>query len=193
MVDGGRGRWLTRRTHDASFFDERREAETAGKDWPRGRGEAAHLSNLKITTDFLDPDYDIMIENLIRGETRLLKVFSLIPNTPAKPCFHARVDDGSSEKRKELELDIDIKGVSESLVRDFKDNRNGYLGHHNARAANPDERIFGVEIATPSGRVFKGQVFFNVTFSESISEHAESKDTLDVEVIRANPTDGDNR
>ena len=34
---------------------------------------------------------------------------------------------------------------------------------------NPDVRIFEVAIATPSGRVFKGEVFFNVTFSESIS------------------------
>jgi hypothetical protein len=161
----------------------------AGKDWPSGRGEAAHLSNLKITTEFIDPDYEVINENLARGETRLLKVFSLIPKTPSKPSFHARVDDGSTQKRKEPELDIDIKGVSEHVVRDFRTNRNGYLGHHNARTPKLDMRIFEVAIGTPSGRVFKGQVFFNVTFSESISMQAESKVTVDVEVIRANPTD----
>ena len=51
------------------------EAEMADKDWARGRGEASYLSNLKITTEFLDTDYDIVNENLTRGETRLLRVF----------------------------------------------------------------------------------------------------------------------
>src|SRR5260370_37374236 len=86
-----------------------------------------------------------------------------------KPSFHARVDDGSSDNPKETELDIDIKGVSDADRRDFKNDLNGYSGHHNDRSPSPSERIFEIKIATPKGRVFEGQVSFNATFSESIA------------------------
>jgi hypothetical protein len=141
----------------------------AAKDWSRGRGEASHLSNLKITTEFLDPDYDIVVEDLTRSETRLLKVFSLLPKRPENASFHARIDDGSPDKRKEPDLDIDIRGVSSTIIRDFKADRNGYSGHHNDRSTSRTERIFEVEITTPGGRVFKGTVFFNGTFSVAIN------------------------
>lgn len=159
----------------------------ADKDWPRGRGEASYLTNLKITTHHLDPDYEILKQDLIRGDTRHLKVFSLISKTPGKPSFHARVDDGSPNKPKEPELDIDIDGVSKAVASDFKANRNGYLGHHSMRSPNPDERIFDIEIAIPDQRVFKGEVFFNVAFSMSSSMTLESKATVEMEVIRATP------
>ena len=80
----------------------------ADKNWPRGRGEASHLSNLKITTRYLDSDYDILNKNLSRSSTRYLRVFSLIPKTAGKPSFHARVDDGTPDNVKDdPELDID--------------------------------------------------------------------------------------
>jgi hypothetical protein len=73
----------------------------ADKNWPRGRGEASHLSNLEITTRYLDADYDIHNENLTRSSTRHLGVFSLVPKTAGKPSFHARVDDGAPDNVKE--------------------------------------------------------------------------------------------
>jgi hypothetical protein len=157
----------------------------ADKDWPRGRGEASYLTNLKITTEFLDSNYDLINENLTRSETRLLKVFSLNPKSGNKPSFHARIDDGSSAKRKDPELDIDIDGVSPSDARDFKANRNDYQGHHNKRATNPNERAFDVVIALPTGMVFKGQVSFNVTFSVGLHMSTTSEATVDATVVRA--------
>jgi len=156
------------------------------KDWFRGRGEAAHLSNLKISAEFLDAEYEIHSEDLVRGDTRLLKVFSLIPKVPAKPSFHARVDDGSSAKRKDPELDIDITGVTRATARDFKACRNGYCGHHNDRSPTPDERIFDVTISTPTGKVFEGQVSFNVTFSQALPTISVSSTAcVETKVIRA--------
>jgi hypothetical protein len=158
----------------------------ADKNWPRGRGEAANLSNLKITTRYLDSDYELFNENLTRGETGLLKVFSLIPKQgTGKPDFRARIDDGNRIKRKEPELDIDITGVSDAVVKDFRAGRNGYVGHHTSRSPNANERIFDVEIATPSGRVFKGEVFFNVTFSVGVTMNAKTGVTANAAVIRA--------
>jgi hypothetical protein len=157
----------------------------AGKNWPRGRGEAAHLSNLRITTDYLQPDYNLVPEDLTRGENRHLKVFSLLPSKPENPRFQARVDDGSPNNIKEIDLDIDIDGVSDALKRDFKAGRNGYEGHHTDRSPDREHRIFGVEIVLPSGKVFVGEVSFNAAFSVSSSMTAQSKVTVDATVTRA--------
>jgi hypothetical protein len=61
-------------------------------------------------------------------------VFSLVPNTSGKPIFKARVDDGNPGNRRQPELDIDIDGVSAAIKKDFKTNRNGYIGHHANRS-----------------------------------------------------------
>ena len=156
----------------------------ADKNWPRGRGEASHLSNLKITTRYLDSDYDILNENLRRSSTRYLGVFSLIPKPAGKPSFHARVDDGTPDNVKDPQLDIDIRGVSDDIVRDFRAGRNGYIGHHTDRSPNRAQRIFEFEIATPQGRVFKGDVFVNVTFSVAVTMTSASSVTADATVVR---------
>jgi hypothetical protein len=139
------------------------------KDWARGRGEASHLSDLKVTASYQSPDYQLVVEDLTRGETRLLKVFSLLPRNQHAPTFHARVDDGGPDKPKDPELDIDIRNVSSDVASDFKAGRRGYKGHHNDRTVEPNRRVFEVEIATPRGLVFDGVVSFSVTFSRSTS------------------------
>src|SRR5258708_3312440 len=135
----------------------------------QGDGQASSLSNLQITKQHLDPDYQLLKHDLTRGETGLLRVFSLIPQTAGKPSFAARVDDGSPGKRRPPELDIDIKDVTEAIERDFKANRNGYFGHHPDRSLNQNQRIFDVEIGTLAGKVFAGKGSFNVAFSVAVS------------------------
>ena len=154
-------------------------------DRAQGDGQARILSNLQITTLHLDPDYHVVTYDLTRGETGLLPVFSLVPKTTGKPSFKARVDDGSPGNRRQPELDIDIEGVSTAIQRDFKANRNGYIGHHTNRSPNPDQRIYEVEIATPTGKVFDGDVSFNATFSVGVFMSGESTLTLNATVIRA--------
>lgn len=150
----------------------------ASKDWPRGRGEASQLSNLKITTRYIDSDYEVLREDLARGETRLLKIFSLVPKTARQPGFHARVDDGSPDNPKDPELDIDIKEVSDDIMKDFKPGRNGYGGHHNDRSPSRDERVFDVEITTPTGTVFGGAVSFHVSFHWEVRDPINVRDTM---------------
>ena len=109
----------------------------ADKNQLTGDGQARSLSNLKVTHFHLDSDYEVQTHDLTRGETGLLRVVSLIPKTAGKPSFDARVDDGSSGKRRDPELDIDIKGVSDAIAKDFKAGRNGYVGHHTNRSPTP--------------------------------------------------------
>lgn len=159
----------------------------ADKNWQRGRGEASHLSNLRIETEFLDSDYEIVDEALTRSDTRHLKVFSLNPKTPGKSSFHARVDDGTPKRPKDPELDIDIKEVFADAVNDFKSNRNGYLGHHSDGSPNANERLFEVHIVVPTGDVFKGKVSFNSTFSVACLIGVQATVSVEDTVVRAAP------
>jgi hypothetical protein len=154
-------------------------------DRTQGDGQARTLSNLNINTRYLDPGYDIVRQDLVRGETGLLKVFSLLPRNPAQPSFEARVDDGSPGRRRDPELDFDIKGVSEVVQNDFKPSRNQYVGHHTSKSPNPNQRIFDVQIATPLGKVFDGEVSFNVAFSVSMAMTVTSNMICHAIVIRA--------
>jgi hypothetical protein len=151
----------------------------------QGDGQARILSNLQITIRHLDADYHVVTCDLTRGETGLLPVFSLVPKTTGKPSFQARLDDGSPGNRRQPELDIDIEGVSAAIKRDFKANRNGYIGHHTNRSPNQDQRIYEVEIATPTGKVFDGDVSFNATFSVGVTLSVSSTQTANAIVIRA--------
>lgn len=149
----------------------------------KGDGQTGNISKPVITKRYIDLTHDICEHNLSRSDTGLLRVFSLVPKTHGKPSFEARVDDGSWGKRREIDLDIDIKGVSEAVQGDFRAGRNGYKGHRTERRLQADGRIFAVNIVIPEGVVFEGDVSFSPTFLFEIREEAQAKDSYDVQVI----------
>ncbi len=146
---------------------------------------ATSLCNLKVTPRHMHPDYEIQVHDLKRGETGLLKVFSLRPTNAQLPSFSARIDDGNSYRRKTPELDIDIEGVSNATKRHFKNNLNGYGGHHTDRSLGPEHRIFDVKIVIPSKTIFDGEVSFNVHFTMLIELGMYSSVGLEMSVTRA--------
>jgi hypothetical protein len=154
-------------------------------DRARGDGQARSLSNLQINTRYLSPGYQLITHDLSRGDTGLLSIFSLVPTTTGKPTFQARLDDGSPGNRREPELDIDIKGVTAAVEIAFKNNRDGFAGHHSNRSPNQSHRIFDVEIVTPAGQLFDGEVSFNAAFSLELNVHINSTLTADASVIHA--------
>lgn len=125
---------------------------------------AVRLSDLTVTAHELHPDYRIEQHEPVRGSTGYLPVFSLVPNNHQNPTFAARIDDGARNRRRTPELDIDIKGVNSEIERDFKACRNGYSGHHRDQSPNPTERVFEVNVFTPAGTIFRGQVSFKAHF-----------------------------
>jgi hypothetical protein len=155
-------------------------------DRPRGGG-TIRVSNLQIERRYVDPDYQLVEHNLERGANGLLRVFSLTPNTAAKPGFHSRVDDGTPTRPKDPELDIDISGVSKAVERDFQKKRKGYIGHRTDRSPDREHRLFDVAIAIPLGRVFEGSVSFNVTFGVKLTMTTTSHVGADGTLIRATP------
>jgi hypothetical protein len=147
--------------------------------WPRGRGEASNLSNLEVVPKYIHPNYELILEDLTRGDTRLLKVFSLVSKNNAKAKFVARLDDGTPERVKDPELDVDIENVARDVALDFKAGRNGYAGHHTARTKDLDKRAFDVEITIPTGLVFRGTVSFNAAFSVGLAIRANATVSVD--------------
>jgi hypothetical protein len=128
---------------------------------------------------------------LVRGETGLLEVFSLVPNDVSLPRFRARIDDGNPGRRRDKELDIDIAGVSDKIKRDFNAKRNDYAGHHNDRSPSREQRVFEVKIVMPVGVVFDGDVSFSAHLTVLLEAGASSTVGIETNVIRAgknNPT-----
>lgn len=87
-----------------------------------------------------------------------------MPNDEKNPTFTARIDDGQRDFRKTPNLDIDIEGVSKKVEMDFKNERNGYSGHHTDKSQNETKRIFKVKIIIPTGTIFKGEVSLKAQF-----------------------------
>jgi hypothetical protein len=164
-------------------LDVSRDKQIANR--AQGDGQARSLSNLQITVRYLDPGYEIIQHDMERGDTGLLRVFSLIPKAADKRAFHARVDDGNPGNRRNPELDIDISSAPNEAVRDFKSNRNGYAGHHTNRSLDSTHRVFDVDIAVPQGRIFDGEVSFNASFSVAVPMTMSASLTADATVIRA--------
>jgi hypothetical protein len=156
----------------------------AGRKQSRRDG-ASSLSNLKVTKRYLDPAYEMEVHDLTRGNTGLLKVFSLTPQNVQRPRFMARIDDGNPGRRRSPELDIDIDDVSSNIKSDFNAKRNGYAGHHTDRSPNQNERIYDVKIVVPTGTVFDGEVSFNVQFTMVAETGIYQTLGLGMNVIRA--------
>jgi hypothetical protein len=171
-----------------------------------GDGKVISISCLKIITRYLDSDYELREPNdLTRGKTERLKVFSLVSKIDGKPWFESRVDDGSPGKRRKPDLDIDIKGVTRDIERAFRSKKiNGYIGHHTDKSEDPINRSFDVKIGIPADSsrtpklrtcnvgkgisaaiLFDGQVSFKVTFSVGAHIQGEIKVMADATVIKA--------
>jgi len=71
------------------------------------------------------------------------------------PSFLFRWDE------KDDQLDVDIQGVSETLVKYFKKGKGGYKGHYPPKVQS-DGRVFEVDIHIPDKHIFCGYVKFNV-------------------------------
>jgi hypothetical protein len=143
-------------------------------------GGVSRVYNLERTQKFIHQDYKSEYCDGIRGETGKLEVLKLISNSTDDPHFTARWDQGAEH------LDIDMHNASRSAIGKFKNNRGGYRGHHTVRSPNLNKRIFEIEIKTPRGLTFEGEVSFNNTFEVKATLTAKGHVSVSMQVIRAN-------
>jgi len=140
---------------------------------PRSGGMASSLTNFKFLIREIDPNYSISTnDDLRRGATGYLGVFSVMPNSASLPQFHGRIDDGNPGNRRQPELDIDIVGASNKAARYFKAGSNGYEGHHTDISPSAAARAFAIKIRLPGRLIFDGEVSFNAHFSVTVNAGA---------------------
>jgi hypothetical protein len=141
-------------------------------------GRVFKVSNLEVNSNYIHSDYECEPCGGILTDTGDLRVLKLVPKSGSGPYFTARWD------QKPEHLDIDMHGASKSAIGDFKNNRNGYSGHHTSRSTDPDKRIFDVKIETPAGVIFDGSVSFSNNYELIVATNLCVAGTLDGELIR---------
>lgn len=144
-------------------------------------GKVFSVSNLKILTKTLHSDFVLSRHPVNISDTGLLLILEILPKSGQGPRFTARWDEAATA------MDFDMLDISTSAARKFKNNRDGYSGHHTCRSSDPDVRTFEVKIETPQGVIFEGDVTFNVTRKMGHTEQANVTATVDAVVTRADP------
>jgi hypothetical protein len=142
-------------------------------------GQVSKVDNLKVNPAIMHPDYKSEPCDGIRSETGKLEILKVVPKSGGGPSFIARWD------QKPAHLDIDMHGASPSAIRKFKNNKGGYSGHHTSRTADPDKRLFDINIQTPLGTIFDGTVSFSNAYGVMAAIEQGSAVTVHTRVIRA--------
>jgi hypothetical protein len=127
---------------------------------PDGRVFVIH--NINATTRYIHPNYDYVVGDGILSETGRVVIFELRPKQPDDPGFVARWDGGNRAIPDKIQyaVDIDIVGPSNAEQRRFRNDQNGYSGHH-AHQPSDEQNTYEVYIKTPAGLVFDATISFN--------------------------------
>jgi len=116
-----------------------------------GDGKAFVVNNMDVKVLHIDPDYDL--EKCPRSKitpTGLLTIAKLNPKKERLPKFIIRWDERADT------IDIDIYGVSKTVMKYFRNDTNGYRGHHPEKIMLPEGPIYLVNIEIPRRIVFIG-------------------------------------
>ena len=103
--------------------------------------------------DFLDSEYSpqLFSDNEIAPTGQLL-ICKLSPKNACDPEFVFRWDEQKDT------MDIDIRQVTKKMEQEFKEDKNGFSGHHPKRLIKTDGRFFEICLKVPQKVVFKGTV-----------------------------------
>jgi hypothetical protein len=129
---------------------------------PRGRvsdGRVFEISDIKADTRHLHPDYKYVVADGSLAENDRLLIFELCPKIAGLPSFAARWDGGNRSGKVQYALDIDIRGVSDEEIKQFKRGKNGYCGHHAKQVGN--ENKYHVRLKTPVALIFDATITFS--------------------------------
>jgi hypothetical protein len=126
-------------------------------------GKIIKITNVDVDPEYIHSNYAVEKCECVLTETGLLRIAKFCPKDGVGPSFFARWD------QRPHELDIDIEGVSQEKIHDFKNGKNGYGGHHTDKSDDPARRKFELQIKTPDELVFHGTIGFSVTYAQTVS------------------------
>jgi hypothetical protein len=114
-------------------------------------------------------DRNQKVEKIANWDGRVSKISNLVvkpryvnSDYTCEPCDGTLTDTGKHN-------------ASKGAIRKFKNNKDGYGGHHTNRTTDPDTRIFDVKIELPEGVIFDGEVSFSNTYEVKVPMHGEGK------------------
>jgi hypothetical protein len=118
------------------------------------RIEGVH--NVSLELKFLDAGY--RLEYCERSSTTSsghTAIFRLVPTDPPVAGFVSRWDN------REQTIDVDPEPPNCIDRDDWRDERNGYRGHH-SRKVNDNPRIYEINLHTPAGPVLHATIRLNI-------------------------------
>ena len=124
-------------------------------------GRVFEIRDINATIRCLHPDYEYLECDGRLADNDWLLIFELRPKITTLPSFKARWDGGnrSAPHTIRYDLDIDIHGVSDAEVEQFKKCKGGYSGHHTIQVDGKNEYI--VYLITPAGLIFDATISFS--------------------------------
>jgi hypothetical protein len=148
--------------------------------WPKSAKE------IVIEEEFCHPSYDLNLASEAEAtETKLLRLFSLIPRVASMPIFHGRWDprDGMSLRTGSSAIDVDAEGLTGRGQRDFISGQRGFSGHHSVKLDDGRHRI---SIASPQlGKIFEGILEMKASATASMCDVLDMPITDSLLVINA--------
>ncbi|HEX3953339.1 MAG TPA: hypothetical protein VHW90_07180 [Stellaceae bacterium] len=147
-------------------------------------GKVLLISNFSITRRFLHADFICNPGPGVSANSGHLTVFELFNKNDGVPSFTARWD-GSKADRQPVDLELDISSVPVSVVRKFKNNRDGYNGYHLDKSPDLNRRLYEVRIETPSGLLLDADISFFSTYEIASREHPDIDAVVDAAALRA--------
>lgn len=149
-------------------------------------GKVFEIHDLRIDERYRSEEYSLSKVDLpaITPTGRLI-IFELRLVGGSGPSFVGRWDGGSwsAGKQERDDLDIDIEGVSRSVVRQFERGKAGYSGHHSTRVPTVTTRAYQVCICIPEKMIFDGTVSFSVLRKMAVSATTATTAAIGFEAI----------
>lgn len=127
-------------------------------------GKAVRTNDVSAKTKYLNDAYRLNLKPFHEiTATGKLIVAELHPQDLQKPGFTIRWDENRDT------IDVDIENVQEDVKWKFRNEEEGYRGHHTQRIKNTKNRIFEVYISIPEQKIFEGEV--TITLFRKLQPH----------------------
>lgn len=145
--------------------------------WP------SKAEGIEIVINFCHSDYTLSAEaSAVATSSKLLRLFSLLPETHSNPTFFGRYDarDHLSGRNKASAVDVDVQGLKKAEERDFKAGKNGFSGHHSTQINDGKHLIL---ISTPKqGKILEGTLSMKASALAELQESCDLKITDSVQI-----------